>query len=219
MLTAKPKLGNTVPSSFNSVESVGNRLKFNNIEFRPYDNMYYVSQDGDIYSTYKKGLLKHYIDCDGYHRVDIHGKHIKVHKLVYLVWNGEIPSNKQVNHYDDNKNNNNYLNLYLGNQEENMMDCIKNNHRVGHIYSVVVFDKKIGKEITFPSIKDFINYTGHPVQNGSLSHIKDKKWFKERFNIVKREGVTTIESYKSIRANYNSGVENKVILHEASRVV
>ena len=83
----------------------------------------------------------------------------------------------------------------------------------------MIFDKMIGKEITFPSIKDFINYTGHHIQNGSLSHVKDKRWFKERFDIIERKGVTTIESYKSIRANYNSGVENKVILHEASRVV
>lgn len=45
------------------------------------------------------------------------------------------------------------------------------------------------------------------------------KSYKERFDIIKREGVTTIESYKSIRANYNSWVENKVNLHEASRVV
>ena len=44
-------------------------------------------------------------------------------------------------------------------------------------------------------------------------------WFKERFYVIKREGVTTIESYKSIRAICNSGVENKVNLHEASRVV
>lgn len=98
-------------------------------------------------------------------------------------------------------------------------NCMRNNHRVGHIYSIVVLDKKIGKEMAFPSIKDFINYTGHHIQNGSLSHIKDKKWFKERFDIIKREGVTTIESYKSIRANYSSGVENKVIIHEVSRVV
>ncbi|MDD6022213.1 MAG: HNH endonuclease signature motif containing protein [Oscillospiraceae bacterium] len=212
-------MGNTVPSSLNNTESIGSRLKFNNVEFRPYDDMYYVSQDGDIYSTYKRGLLKHNIDHDGYHRVDIHGKHIKVHRLVYLVWRGEIPSNKQVNHHDDNKDNNNYLNLYLGNQEENIGDCIKNGHRLGHVYSITVFDKRIGKEITFTSIKDFIDYTGHHVQNSSLSHIKNKKWFKERFSVVKREGVTTIESYKSIRAKFNSGVKNKVILHEASRVV
>lgn len=171
----------------------------NNIEFKPYDNNYYVSKNGDIYSAYKKDLLKHYIDCDGYHRVDIHGKHIKIHKLVYLVWNGDIPNGLQINHYDDNKNNNNYDNLYLGTQKENIRDCIKNNHRVGNIQSIRIFDKKENKEIAFSKIKDLIEYTGHSCKNGSLSHIKNKKWFNERFEIIelKRKGVTTIESYIS----------------------
>lgn len=59
---------------------------YNDKEFRSYDDDYYVSEHGDIYSRFKKGCLKHGVDCDGYHRVDIHGKHIKVHKLVYETW-------------------------------------------------------------------------------------------------------------------------------------
>lgn len=211
--------GNAVPSSFYNIKFVGNKLIYNNIEFKSYDEMYYVSQNGDIFSTYKKGLLKHYIDNDGYHRVDIHSKHMKVHKLVFLVWNGDIPEDKQVNHYDDNKDNNNCTNLYLGDQKENIDDCIRNNHRIGNINPILIYDKKIEKEILFPSIKDFIEYTGHHITNGSISKLINRKWFKERFDIIKREGVTTIESYKSIRADYNSWVENKVNLHEASRVV
>ena len=82
---------------------------FQGKEFRKYDEHYYVSADGDIYSTYKKGLLKHSIDLDGYHRVDIHSKHMKVHKLVYLVWGGPIPDGKQLNHIDDNKDNNSFI--------------------------------------------------------------------------------------------------------------
>lgn len=208
-----------MPSSFYNIKFVGSKLIYNNIEFKSYDEMYYVSQNGDIYSTYKKGLLKHYIDCDGYHRVDIHNKHIKVHKLVFLVWNGDIPEGKQVNHYDDNKDNNSCTNLYLGDQKENIDDCIRNSHRIGNINPILIYDKKIGEEIFFPSIKEFIEYTGHHIANGSISKLINKKWFKERFDIIKREGVTTIESYKPIRTNYNSWVENKVNLHEASRVV
>lgn len=51
-----------------------------------------------------------------------------------------------------------------------------------------------------------------------MSKISNKKWFKQRFEIIEKENVTTIERYKSIRAIYNSGIENKVKLHEASRV-
>jgi len=150
-------------------------LNYNGQEFKPYDNIYYVSQYGDIYSTYKKGLLKHYIDLDGYHRVDIHGKHQKVHKLVYLVWNGSVPSNVQVNHIDDDKDNNYYKNLYLGDQKDNISDCINNKHRVGNIQSVVIYGKLYNKIITFPTVKEFIAYTGHKISNGSLAHCKNRK--------------------------------------------
>lgn len=173
---------------------------YNNIEFRSYDSMYYVSAYGDVYSTYKKGLLKHSIDIDGYHRVDIHGEHMKIHRLVYEVWNGYIPEKMQINHYDDDKNNNYYKNLYLGTQKDNIKDCVRNGHRVGNIKQISVYDKKVLKILNFKSIKEFLNYTGHNISNGSLSHVIDKKWFKERFVIVEEKSVTTIENYKSIRA-------------------
>lgn len=218
MLTAKPQRGNTVLSLFNNKFLLKGKMYYNNIEFKPYDDCYYVSANGDVFSKYKNGLLKHYIDLDGYHRVDIHGTHKKIHRMVYLVWNGQIPEGMQVNHYDDNKDNNNKDNLYVGSQKENISDCCKNKHRVGNINSITVYDKEKQIIINFPTIKDFILYTEHSIQNGSLSHIKNKKWFMQRFDIIEKKSVTTIESYKSIRANYNGWVENKANMHEASRV-
>lgn len=195
----------------------GITILYNGKEFKPYDEYYYVSEDGEIFSKYKNGVLRHYIDHDGYHRVDIHSKHIKVHKLVYLTWVGDIPDGMQINHLDDDKNNNCVSNLYAGTQTENISDCVANSHRVGHIQSLTVLDMSTGEIIEFPSVVDFIKYTGHPSQNGSLSKMMHRKWFTERFEIIERKGVTTIESYKSIRARYASGVENKA-MHEASRV-
>lgn len=167
---------------------------FQGKEFREYDQTYYVSADGDVYSTYKKGLLKHSIDIDGYHRVDIHGRHVKVHKLVFFVWVGPIPHGKQLNHRDDNKDHNHYLNLYPGTQQENIKDCIKNGTRKGHLTPITVLDKKTNETLSFPSIKSFIDYTGHKVANGSISKCKSHKWFQERYEIIDDEGVETIKS-------------------------
>lgn len=189
-----------------------------NQEFKQYDEHYYVSADGDVYSTYSHKLLKHYIDHDGYHRVDIHGKHIKIHKLVYLTWCGPIPNGCQVNHLDDDKNHNHYLNLYAGTQKANIADCHTNQHRVGNMQTVTIFDKHTGMITTYPTIKDFLETTGHSVQNGSLVRARKRKWFTDRYVIVEQKGVSTIESYKSIRAAYSSRVENKAETHEASRV-
>lgn len=170
------------------------KLKYNNKIFKPYDDYYFVSNDGDVYSLYKKGLLKHSIDKDGYHRVDIHGKHMKIHKLVYLVWIGDIPIGLQINHIDDNKNNNYYKNLYAGTQQENIADCRYNNHFVGNKKEIIILDKERNKIIYFSSIKDFIEYSGHSIKSGSINKFINRKWFKEKFEIIERKSVETIES-------------------------
>ena len=109
---------------------------------------------------------------------------MKIHKLVYLTWIGKIDDDKQINHRDDNKHNNFYMNLYMGTQKDNITDCINNKHRKGNIKSTTVYDKPIDKIITFKRIKDFIKYTNHNCINGSITHIKNKKWFKERYEII-----------------------------------
>lgn len=161
---------------------------YNDIEFKPYDEYYWVSANGDIYSSYIKRCMKHNIDLDGYHRVDIHGKHMKVHKLVFLTWiSDHIPAGKQINHKDDNKNNNHYLNLYLGNQQENISDCMQNDHRCGNVLSVTIFNKQTQQEEYYPAIKDFLETTGHSVSNGSLTKVRNRKWFQDKYEIRKLE--------------------------------
>ena len=156
--------------------------------FKRFTNEYYVSEFGEIYSKYSNKILKHSIDHNGYHRVDIYsfGKplHIKIHKIVYLVWIGNIPKGKQINHKDDDKNNNHYSNLYAGTQEENIKDCIKNNHRVGNIYHMTIYDNKIKKTITFCPVKKFIKYCGHSCKNGNVKKYFNKYWFKKRYKLI-----------------------------------
>ena len=175
-------------------------MEFCGRKFKPFDDFYYVSEDGEVYSTYKRGLLKKATDVDGYYRVDIHGKHMKVHKLVYLVWHGPIEPGLQINHINDNKKDNRAANLYAGSQRDNISDCQKNGHRVGHTTSVTVYDKRLAKTITFPDVKSFISYTGHSIANGSLSKCTQRKWFSSRFVVIEQKGVTTIESKRALMA-------------------
>ena len=163
--------------------------------FKPYDESYYVSEDGDVFSLYSKKILKHTIDHDGYHRVDIHGKHIKIHKLVYLTWIGDLRQGEQINHKNDDKNNNHYTNLYAGTQKENIQDCISNGHRMGNIWYLTVYDKDTKKIITFCPASDFIEYSGHSCRNRSIKRMFNRNWFKKRYTIIdyKKKSVTTIE--------------------------
>ncbi len=162
-------------------------MVINGIEYKKFDDRYYVSANGDIFSTFIGRCLKHSIDHDGYHRVDIHRAHMKVHKLVYQTWCGAIPEGKQINHVDDNKENNHYLNLYLGDQIENIADCIENEHRCGNVFSITVFNKESGCIENYPMIKDFLESTGHSVSNGSLSKVRKRKWFVEKYEILDLE--------------------------------
>ena len=155
----------------------------NGIELRAFDETYYVSKNGDVYSTYSNKFLKHSIDHDGYHRVDIHSKHMKVHRLVYMTW---VENNKdiQVNHIDDNKDNNSLNNLYAGTQKENISDCIRNGNRAGHIGHITVLDKLTNEILTFSPMSDFIQYCGHQSKSGSVKKFFNKNWFKKRFDII-----------------------------------
>ena len=83
------------------------------IEYRQIDNSYcYISCEGVVFSTYgnKITVLKgHHVN--GYHRFNISGQNIKVHRLVakYFVAN---PYNYNiVDHIDGDKLNNHYKNL------------------------------------------------------------------------------------------------------------
>lgn len=168
---------------------------------KSYDELYLVSEYGDVYSTKYKKFLKHYITIHGYHRVDIHKKHIHVHKLVYLVWVGKIPKGLQINHIDDNKDNNHYSNLYVGSQKENILDCIKNNHRCGNVSKLIVFDKEVGKELTFCPATDFIKYSGHSCISRSLKKMMSKNWFKNRYTVIEYRKISNKEELISVTTN------------------
>lgn len=174
---------------------------YNNKEFKecPINTNYFISKDGEVYSSKSKKILKWAIDRDGYPRVDLYSngkqKHFKIHKLVWITWRGTIPEGMQINHKDDNKKNPSLSNLYLGNQEENILDCINNKHRVGHVWSLKVYDKKVQKELIFCPSKNFIEYCGHSSNNGSVRKFFTRNWFNERYIIIyykKVEDVTTM---------------------------
>lgn len=167
--------------------------------FKKYDFMYWVSADGKVYSSFAKRLLKYHIDLDGYPRVDIHGKHMKIHKLVYLTWIGEIPEGLQVNHKNDDKMDNHFTNLYVGDQFDNIQDKINNGHAVGNIFYLTILDKQKNRIMTFCPSSDFILYSGHPCENGSVSRMFRKNWFKERFEVIDFRRIKNLEQFLQLK--------------------
>lgn len=166
-------------------ESIVDLVIINDKIFKSYDEMYYVSCDGEVYSTYRNKKLKWDIDKDGYPRVDIHCKPIKIHKLVYMVWGSRDLGDKQINHRDDNKLNPHIENLYLGDQKQNIQDSIRNGTRVGNVKCLIVYDKVADKQIEFTPANKFREYCGHSALNGSVKGMFNRDWFKERYEVIK----------------------------------
>lgn len=160
--------------------------------FKMYDLNYYVSQDGDIYSTFSNKILKWNYDNDGYPRVDIHGKHMKVHRLVFMTWVTRNLDGKQINHINDDKSDPSLGNLYLGTQRENMLDKSANGHAVGNTKYLTVYDKETGQVLTFSPITEFINYCGHPSKNGSVKRMFTKNWFRKRYVIIDYNNIGSV---------------------------
>lgn len=164
----------------------------------PINDHYYISEFGDVYSTYAKKFLKHDIDNDGYHRISCKRKHYKIHRLVYMTWVGEIPKGKQINHIDDNKDNNHYLNLYAGNQVQNIQDCKDNNHRCGNTWYITLYDKEKDEIISFCPAQNFVEYCGHTNKSKAVKKFFNKNWFKKRYEIIEYRKINSNKELKSV---------------------
>lgn len=166
---------------------------------------YWISSDGELYSEHAKKLIKtpiHNTCGKRYKRVDIwlDGKqrHMMIHRLVYDTWVSPITRNDQINHKNDNSLDNRIENLYKGSQKSNIADCVRNGNRVGHIKYLTVFDKKTKQTLTFCPSSDFIAYSQHSCQNGSIKRMFNKNWFKQRFTIIDFKNVNDKEHFKSV---------------------
>lgn len=98
---------------------------------------YYLDSEGNAYSAWVKGSRGKSLGdpqkLSG--STMINGGHISIslgkgyteylHRLVYLVFKGEIPDKIGVLHRDGNPKNNKPENLYLGDQKQNCFDMVK----------------------------------------------------------------------------------------------
>lgn len=174
-------------------------------EFRRINDNYYISSKGEVYSKFSKRILKCQIQNKNnkpYMRIDfyIDGKqrHMLIHRLVFETWVRPLKDGEQVNHIDDDSLNNDYRNLYVGTQKENIQDCFNNQHRVGNVFYLTIFDKEKNIIKTFCPANKFIEYCGHSNRSGSLNKYFNKNWFKKRYEIIEFKRINDLNEYKSV---------------------
>ena len=91
-----------------------------------YEELYEISNNGEVYSVKGCKKLKPALSSNGYYRVNLHRngkpKTRYVHQLVCEAFNGLRPVDKEVSHKDNNKLNNQAYNLCWATRKENALN-------------------------------------------------------------------------------------------------
>lgn len=148
-------------------------IKFDNEIWKDivgYEGLYSVSSEGRIYSHRIKSLLKPFNDRNSYIRIGLRKtdrnstKYYYIHRLVAEAFISKAPIDKPyINHKDENKSNNNYLNLEWCSIKENMNYGTRNKRISVSNTNQIAFSKKILCVTTntiYPSIKEAERQTG-----------------------------------------------------------
>lgn len=166
---------------------------------------YYCSEMGEVYSSFSNRILsplKRKLEGKIYLYIDINfgygQRHVSIHRMVYETWNGEIPEGLFILHKNDISTDNRLENLSVGTQKENIADCFRNHHRVGRCHILEIYDRKEKKRLVFCPARDFIKYSGHSAQNGGVSRMISRKWFQERYDLIKYGQCENLQQLESV---------------------
>lgn len=139
---------------------------------------YYATIDGRIWSEKSQKFLSLKTKSKGYVKVNLYNnkgkvKNVRVHRMIWVAFNGDIPSGYQINHKNSIRDDNRLENLELLTHRQNLLygDGIQL-RRIAQIEKVrrggdsnfavhcVVTDIEKGEVIKFGTRKEFIRYSG-----------------------------------------------------------
>lgn len=120
----------------------------------------------------------------GYKKVRIDGKDYQIHRIIYKLHHGDIPTDKQIDHIDGNKLNNRLNNLRLVDNQENGKNRRINSDNKSGIVGICWY-KKSNKWQAQIKVNGKMIYLG---QSKILSIAKFKRYQAEKKHGKKREG-------------------------------
>jgi len=149
-----------------------------------YENIYEISNLGNLKSVRRGILMSKSIDVNGYYKADLRfnkkRKSYKIHQLVAMSFLGHTPNGNKVvvDHIDGNKLNNNLTNLRLISQRENIYGVgVSKKKQCLNKFLGVHFYKKTGKwqaQLTINGKKKHLGYYSdeNDARDIILSYIK-----------------------------------------------
>lgn len=137
------------------------------------------SKNGSLYKS-KEKILKPQTLTKGYLGVRLYkdnkGETLKIHRLVYETFIGQIPKGYDVNHIDEDKTNNCVWNLNLMTKEENNAYGTRNKRIIEKCGKQVIQYTLEGQFVAeYPSIREAERQTGIKHQNISKCCYGDVK--------------------------------------------
>lgn len=102
------------------------RKEINGTEFvsvRESGDTLFVSRDGLLTSASRKWrTTKGNLERDGYRRVNVDGRHAVVARIVYEVFVGQIPDDKEIDHINTVRDDNRIENLHVVTHRDNLLN-------------------------------------------------------------------------------------------------
>ena len=148
-----------------------------------------VSEDGQIWSNYKKGFLIPRKDKDGYLSIHLsggdreHRKDFRIATLVAIFYIGWPPTNLKdptINHKDGNKLNNHYLNLeWIERGQNSSIRQNKGEGATNHEAKLTetqvkeICDLLVNTDISFSELQEKYN-----ISKSAISSIRNKRSWK-----------------------------------------
>lgn len=125
-----------------------------------YEGVYEVSNFGKVKSLKynKERILKPSTNGQGYYKVNLYingAKKYTIHRLVWIVFNGMIPKEYEINHKDEDKSNNRLDNLELVTRKQNNNYGTRTERAAKHFRKPILqFDLKGNFIQEFQSVKE-----------------------------------------------------------------